>query len=610
MNNPRKILVYTFEEKTEQNIHYVSEESFLRPPLNYYDITIPLLEKRRLESSNLNGKTFLELFYYKDTSLWWMLDWSYFWHSFSTIIYFIDEFQKVLDEIDPEQVIVKDFKKIDVIKQICNNNDIKINYSKSNYSIFLIKFTISNFFRYVIRNYRLKKKLKNIIKTNTQLFFKNKSLINIHKKILFGISTTYRRRIYNFKTEQFENGEHLIEPIIDIIKKKHESVGFSLTHFSNYSESILKERLESDMSWLSEEVILLNKTKNHKIFLKNYSKLLSNYDFQRIFNYKNIQIWDHLKHTFIQMKFEPYFPYWLRMLDSLNILFDSQKPKVIFLPSETDAIQRCIIATAQNFGIRTIGIQHGEGTKDAEHSESNFRTKDNLNGCPYPDKMLVFGNFTKNEYIKQGYPTSKFIIFCNPNYLNLKLILSLDKNHLRKKFLLDLNKKILLFTTSRYTFKNFNYDIQVLKKLINEFKYNDEIIFLIKPHPSENLQIYENFLNSNTKNFKLIQGNILELIMLSDGVVSNTSTAIVDAITLKKPVIELKWKNWIDLFGESNIVLFSELDEMKENIQKILNDNYLNDELLSRYSKYVNDHYNLPIEENKLKTILIQLIDD
>lgn len=71
MENSRKILVYAFEEKTNQNIYYFSEESFLRPPTNYYDINTGLLEKKRIESSSLNGKPFLELFSYGNTSLWW-----------------------------------------------------------------------------------------------------------------------------------------------------------------------------------------------------------------------------------------------------------------------------------------------------------------------------------------------------------------------------------------------------------------------------------------------------------------------------------------------------------------------------------------------------------
>jgi len=434
--------------------------------------------------------------------------------------------------------------------------------------------------------------------------------IEIDKKILFAISTTYRRQIYNFETKNLEQGEHLIEPIIKIIKEKYDVSGMSLTHFSNFSEQILNERLNSEMSWFPEESILLPKTKNHNAFLRKYLDLISNENFQQIFNYKNIKIWNNLKHIFNQMQFEPYFPYWLRMIDSLNQLFESQKPRIIFLPSETDQVQRCIISVASDFGIKTVGIQHGEGTKDVEHSESNFRSKSNPIGCPYPDKMLLFGNFTKKEYVNQGYPESKFIEFCNPNYLNLKEILSLPKIQLRKKFAFALNKKIILFTTSRYTYQNYNYDILVLKKLIDEFKNDDKIIFLIKPHPAENLDVYKNYFHDDIRNFKLIQGNIIELIMLSDAVISNTSTTIIDAISLKKPVLEVKWKNWADFYGESNVVLLSEIHDLKENIQKILDEDYLNQDILSKYDAYIKDHYNLPIEPKQLNEILTKLISN
>ena len=204
----------------------------------------------------------------------------------------------------------------------------------------------------------------------------------------------------------------------------------------------------------------------------------------------------------------------------------------------------------------------------------------------------------------------KFIEFCNPNYINHEKILLLSKNELRKKYSVSFDKKIILFTTSRYSFKNYNYDVLVLKKLITEFKNDDKLIFLIKPHPSENLDTYQIYFQDNIKNFKLIQGNIIELITLSDAIISNSSTAIVDAISLKKPVLEVKWKYSIDLFGDTGVVLFSNIENIKENVQKILNEDYFNEEMISKYNEYIKDHYNLPINQNQLSETLIKLISN
>lgn len=610
MNNSEKILVYTFYEKANENLLYFSEENFLRPPLNYYDISIPLSKKKQIESCYLKNKPFLELFSYKNYSLWWTFDHFDFWNPFSTIIYFIDNFKKILIDINPKYVIVDDFRRIDIIKQICNQNNIKLKYSKFNYVVFLLKSRIVALSRKKIRGYRLKTKLNKIYQINRHIFSKSHSSINICDKILFALSTTYRREIYNFETEKFEKGEHLIEPIIQIINQKYDVSGISLTHFPNFSKIFLEERMQSGMPWFPEESILLNKSKDHTIFLKEYSKLISDKNFQNLFNYKNIQIWNHLQNSFIQMQFEPYFPYYLRIIDSFTNLFDSQKPKIIFLPSETDAVQRCIISVASDFNIKTVGIQHGEGTKDAEHSESNFRTKSNPYGCPYPDKMLLFGNFTKREYVKQGYDESKFIEFCNPNYINQEKILSLSKNKLREKYSVSLDKKIILFTTSRYTNKNYNYDTLVIKKLLTEFKNDNDLIFLIKPHPSEDTNYYQLHIHDNIKNFRVIQGNIIELIMLSDAIISNASSAIVDSVSLKKPVLEVSWKYSIDLFGDSSVVLFSDIDDIKQNLQKILDKDYLNENMISQYDNYTRDHYNLPIKQNRLSEILYKLIDN
>jgi len=618
-NKEKKIFFGKFS-KTEKNFLHVCRDDFKGPHLDYQDLSIPLNLKKKIEHTKIHNKNFLELFEYHGVSLWWFFHhYPFFGDYFLISFNFIMNFNEFLQKSNPTIVkIVDDFEMFDLIKQICMKNSIPLEYSKTSYFKSRIIKKLKNFIRKNVRHYRLKKYVKLRIKNHKILY--NHKIPSIDNKIIFASPTAFRRPYFNHDTDKYENGEHILQGLIDILKTKFETAGISIAHgTSKTKDDMLIDRLNSNFLWIPEEVIFQNfdKSKDHKNFIHSYKKLIESKQFQTIFEIEGINIWEQIKPGFYQMLHEPYLPYWLSLLDSYALFFSSNKPKAIFIVCETDAPSLALIYNARKNNIKTIAIQHGEGIEDCEHSVSVLSSSKNPLGYPFANKMLVFGEFWKRAFVNHDYPSEKFEVFGNPNFFDLKNFSNISNfDNLYKKYNLDKNKKIILFTTSRFQGfpDRFNFDVKAWKHLLENFAYNKNFSLILKIHPHEDPTIFQNILNNfQNSHAKIVDGNIVELLSICSVLVSNKSTTLVDSICLKKPTIEIEWDNVVQKqipLKASNVVLSSKLNDVTKNIHEILNNKKLQNDLLLNRDKFLKDHYNIPITKTELEQTLQKIIFD
>lgn len=624
--NTHKTLKLIYGKKLLQTngLVFINENDFLKAPINIKTIHKAATEKKRIEKLQINGKSIPELFSYDKVSFWWCFDYTFF-KKFHTTITFIINFLEYVDEKNPSSItIVNEFGMLDIIKQICQKKQIDLQISQLNYFKFQLISYIKKHIRKFVREHRLKKTTKNRIKNrNKQFFEKFNSIPNMDKKIVFASPMNYRRSIYNLEKDEAEKGEFLVKDIINLLNDKKDIVGISINFtIPGHTDTVLSERLESEILWFPEEILLLENHKStmHRIFLKKYHKIITSKEFQKIFSFNEIFLWSHLEDVFYQMEYEPYLPYWLNMMDSLSVYFSKNKPKTILLPSEIDPIAIVFLASTNNHKIKTIGIQQGIMTDLTSYFlRDTYATEEKPYGFPLPTKLLLYGEFYKQILLKQNYPEDKLIIFGNPVYFELEKIKAiLACKPLFQKYNINQNQNIILFTTGtfqeEYGWKGkYSYDILIWRKLIEHFSDKNDYYVILKPHPGENITIYEKILNEfKPSNIRIIQGNLLELLYISSIVISNFSTVIIDALTMKKPVIELKWDEPIDLilkFDEEGVVVPSKLEDLVKNIDKTLNDNKIRESLQKNGIKFLKDQYGIPVDISKTREILQKYID-
>ncbi len=118
-------LIYGSKLNKKQNdILYINDANLSLPfGITYFKKSMPFLDN--LSYQKYLGKILPELFSYQNYSLWWLILPSL---SYSIIdsINFIDKFDLFLKKTKPTSVkIIDNFEKFHLVKQICENNEIK-----------------------------------------------------------------------------------------------------------------------------------------------------------------------------------------------------------------------------------------------------------------------------------------------------------------------------------------------------------------------------------------------------------------------------------------------------------------------------------------------------
>ena len=613
MSKNKITIVYGNDSKRDGTRIFVSKSDFVTSLWQQQQTPIKVLKS--IQNSYLIDKSFLESFDYQGISLYWFL-YPYLWSEMRTTINFITEFLKFIEKTNPEIIRVVDFSTFDIIKQISHQKKIKLEYSR----LMFLKFTLRKKIGPYVRKYRLQKATKLKIQGRVDRYYKKFNTIHdIHNKIIFASANIYRRDIINLDKEIIEKGEFIVQDIINLINNEKEIVGISLDYDVRGDMNTLSERLESELPWFPIEVLLKNHGNydNHKVFFHNYLKLISTKKFQELFRFENILLWKQLEQVFEQMKYAPYFPLLLDLMDSLLLTFSTNKPQTIFLLYETGPLALALIIACKKFEIKTVGVQHGIIGEDHNYySFDPIATKKNPHGFPLPDKLLLFGESARKILIKNGYPSDRLVTFGNPTFFNLdkKKSIFASKSYY-EKYGIEENQKVILLTTiflqGKDSWSKLDYDVQIWRYLLKNFSGNKNFFIILKPHPGEDTSIYKKILHHfDSSNVKIIQGNTLELISISSIVISVYSSVIIDAICLKKPVVEVKFDNAespipLEKLG---VVISSNLDCISEKIHEILQNDKIRNNLLKNRDTFLREYYNIPEDKHNLEKILSSIL--
>lgn len=597
-------IIFGKKSSRHQNKLFVNEMDFDFPHGEDYKLAIQKLEN--IQISKIDGVAFLSLFEYDDISLWWFIYQSLI-PLYKKLVNFIEKFLNLIDTEKPKTVrIVDNFNKFTLIEQICKQQKINFEYSHISKQRNIGK----NKFEQLIEKSRYDKITKNKINTRKKLFTEISDTIpSMQNKILFAIPTSYRREIFDHKKGISTKGEHLIQPIFNLIDS-NDFIGLDLDYTFKGDFDILSERLsDNTLNWLPIEALLSFQSESNS-FLSKYSNLLKNQKFQDLFTFKGISLWPSLNFFFHSMSYAPYLPFYIKLIHSLQDHFQKNTPKAIFLPYETGPLSLVLISVSKKFKIKTIGIQHGYIYNDSPmYSFTTFWNKQNPFGFLIPDTMLLFGDETKKLLMKKNYPEQNLFVFGNPNFFNIEQIEKIfSNNELKIKYEINNEKNIILFTTGKLqpyysSHGEYDYDVKILTHLLENFSNNKKYTIVLKPHPQEkNVDIYKTLIQKyGATNFMIIQGNVLELIYISSIVISVFSSTMLDSLCFKKPVIRVKFDDENPIFDQTDAVLKTNLADLSLNITDILENNEQKNILLNNGKDFVLSQYGIPEENISLK---------
>ena len=512
--------------------------------LNKYGNNLHTEEFSEIPSLKIDDKTILEWFSVDNFSYWWFV-YQTIYPKFQEVTLFIDRLLSLIEDHLPNLIrLYGIYDKLEIIKQICEIKNISLVVSSRGKSFFSLK-TIP---KKIVKKIAYKKITKD--KTHKRIrCFSDKEFLkkSFSDHTIITIPQLYRRNLLDEKG-CIKKQEYILQPILDLLKKsKIPMVCFDVDYTLRGDTKILKERLESEFKWVPIE-IFLNQPRSHfvseRIILleKSINKLLQN-NLETIFNYRNILISNYMKKIFKETLYEPYLPIYIQLIDELEKFFKKNKPKVIIQSYETGPYAKALEVVAKKLGIKTVGIQHGvinDQNPDYMHREILDNT--HSLGNPIPDRTFVFGEFFKKILTKNGnYPEERVVIIGNPYFYDIeKIKQKLNKKQILNKYRIPDKKIVLIALTYRFFYSKYNPDKFLIDSLTNGLRNHDDIIILVRPHPSDLIDEKNLKNNYKNKNLKISHETLIEDFIISDIVITNYSTVAAEAVFFDKPIIFAK----------------------------------------------------------------------
>ncbi len=275
---------------------------------------------------------------------------------------------------------------------------------------------------------------------------------------------------------------------------------------------------------------------------------------------------------------------------------------VVVVGNDTDVIPQWFINCANELGIPSVLIQDGlmfdmkiarQGPLDhllhmLAHSKIKLlflalrlilsgkyhRITDGNSGCT---QIHAWGKISESYYVSKGVDKKKIVITGRPKNVSVS-----EKSKKREG-----SPTIVLYAPTemvktRIVTKDENNHL--IDDLCSTVLSIDKIKLIIKPHTGEDLTIYEKSREKYENRIEISNNNFHDLLLMSDVMITNISTTIMEALAENKPVIIFFPRIErivnpdtfpIDLIRE-NIVLYAEEKKiLLEQLNKIINGNFV-----------------------------------
>lgn len=266
----------------------------------------------------------------------------------------------------------------------------------------------------------------------------------------------------------------------------------------------------------------VNSKKDLKLkFKKIFSELSSCSCSIDSFNYKDIHIWEALKDNFYYILNEKCVNI-VQNLEWFNEVISLITPDIILVGDDrAPSFVRSHILFAQNINIPVVEIQHG------------IYSSASLMVTPISDKICVWGDFAKEVIVDSGGKPEQIVVTGSPKLDNF--CQKVKSKSLKNSSFLE--KKILFATQPFY--ENLNF--KVIEEIGKWMKNKKNVSLVIKPHPTEIRERYEEFATQFGDAICVRKGteSIDDLIIECDILISGSSTVVLNAAIACKPIILL-----------------------------------------------------------------------
>ena len=313
---------------------------------------------------------------------------------------------------------------------------------------------------------------------------------------------------------------------------------------NSFNKVILPKEYKSNITFinkftkLSQAKIYIDNSKSiiNKNDLKKYSDNLLNFDFHSVKNTPLINdiLIETIKEFLLSKISES-----ILCIDQSNWIIEKHQLEAIFVPFDHMKLDRSLVLVANNRGLLTVMFQHG--------------ILNNYKYLPKPlcNKVIAWSEESKNCYVKFGVSENNILIKSSRYYDKL-----INDNSYVSTINTNYNNVKILFASQPFVgltaFDDRCELNQIFLDIIKCAENFGNITFYIKLHPEDVNTFKEDLIKkliSKKSNIKLVNGNSLSLIKECDIVLSETSTCLLESISLNKVSISYNKRRLVRLIN-------------------------------------------------------------
>ena len=244
------------------------------------------------------------------------------------------------------------------------------------------------------------------------------------------------------------------------------------------------------------------------------------------------------------------FPRAVRYMQMATQMVRKEKPNLLLLVNEYGFFERALVVAGRLLDVPTLAIQHGE--LHSYHAGYMYMKKEIATDgsvkspyCPIPDKTAVFGPRYKELLTElSAYPSNSVIVTGQPRYDRLAHARRIySREVFMKRYRIPASNKILLWATEcdALTMDENVRNFRAVFEVMQDF---DGVSLVIKQHPAES-EAYTTMIKQYCDEYRLdavltpSNSDLYEQLFACDLLLSKSSTSVVEAVALNKPVIVL-----------------------------------------------------------------------
>ncbi len=295
-------------------------------------------------------------------------------------------------------------------------------------------------------------------------------------------------------------------------------------------------------------------------------------------------------------------------------IFDKYNPDLVFSTSVIEDADVFVLKQAQARKIKTVGMP---------------RSWDNLsktNARALPDKLLVWGEFSRDEAVRFHHAKKENIIICGIPQFDFyhREDYLMSREEFCRAYGIDPNKKIILFCSEgKYTPRDGEV-AEIVSNFINRGELARDAVLFIRPHflflgDEKKFAALEGkpnvFVDRGYNHSAIFRDNwdygeeqikkFTNMVRHADIVITSVSSISLDAATVNKPIINVKFDGYATLPFKKSVARIYMYEHYKlvarsggvwivhneQELRKVINSYFLNPQLLSDGRRKLRDYW-------------------